>query len=146
LQQTVERLRGFAAAPPLVVCNEEHRFLAAEQLRGVGVEDAMFLLEPFGRSTAPALALAALHALAQHDDPLLLVLPADHLIVDVERFREAVETAAALASDGHIVTFGIVPDRAETGYGYIRRGPALGGGPAFAVAAFEEKPDRATAE
>lgn len=146
LQRTAERLRALDACAPLIVCSEEHRFLAAEHLRRAGVADAAFLLEPFGRNTAPALALAALYAEALQDNPLLLVLPADHVIADVPRFRKVIETAAPLARGGHIVTFGIAPDRADTGYGYIRSGAPLGDGLAFAVAGFEEKPERATAE
>ena len=144
-QQTILRLRGFGSAPPLVVCNEEHRFLAAEQLRLIGHEDARILLEPFGRNTAPAIALAALQAAKEDENATLLVLPADHLVEDVHAFQKSVGTAVALAKAGRLVTFGIVPDRAETGYGYIRRGKALDDG-GFSVSKFEEKPDAATAE
>jgi mannose-1-phosphate guanylyltransferase len=144
LQQTVLRLEGLTAERPLLICNEEHRFLAAEQLRLIGEEEAMILLEPFARNTAPAVALAALHASRSGRDPLLLVLAADHSIKDSENFRDSIRAAIPLAEQGKLVTFGIVPDRAETGYGYIKRGGAAGAG--FVVDRFEEKPDRQTAE
>jgi mannose-1-phosphate guanylyltransferase / mannose-6-phosphate isomerase len=142
LQATLRRLEGLAGlADPIVVCNEEHRFLVAEQLRQIGATPAAILLEPAGRNTAPAVALAAASALqdrAQGDDPVLLVLPADHVIRDGDAFRAALVTAARLAKEGKLVTFGVVPDRPETGYGYIRA--AAGDGPA-AVQQFVEKPD-----
>lgn len=150
LQETVERLAGVPSqSAPIVVCNESHRFMVAEQLRGFGVAPQAIVLEPLGRNTAPAVAVAALlaleHARSQPDtDPVLLVLPADHVIRDVATFQSAVQVGAAAAAAGKLVTFGVVPDRAETGYGYIRR--AQGAGPAFAVAQFVEKPDAATAE
>ncbi|WP_019626100.1 mannose-1-phosphate guanylyltransferase/mannose-6-phosphate isomerase [Thioalkalivibrio sp. ALJT] len=144
LQQTARRLEGLGGEPPLVLANVEHRFLAAEQLRATGVTGARILLEPEGRNTAPAIALAALQAQEQGHDPLLLVLAADHHIGDPEAFRTAVERAVELAASGHLVTFGIVPTAAETGYGYIQQGESLG--PAGArVARFVEKPDAATA-
>ncbi|WP_425484190.1 mannose-1-phosphate guanylyltransferase/mannose-6-phosphate isomerase [Allomesorhizobium camelthorni] len=133
------------AESPLLICNEEHRFLAAEQMRLIGREDASILLEPVGRNTAPAIALAALFATRNGDDPLLLVLAADHFILDVDRFCESVKKAVPMAEQGKLVTFGIVPDRNETGYGYILRGEALSDG-GFVVGRFEEKPDRQTAE
>lgn len=144
LQETVERLAGLDALDPLLICNEEQRFVAAEQMRQLGFEDTTILLEPVARNTAPAIALAALHAMRQGEDPLLLVLAADHHIQDVEPFHAAVGVAASLAEQGNLVTFGIVPSRPETGYGYIKRGAEIGDG--FVVARFEEKPDRATAE
>jgi len=143
LGETLGRLAGLAHGPALVVCNEEHRFLAAEQLRKAGASDARILLEPEGRNTAPAIAVAALEASAEGDDPILLVLPADHAIVDAAAFRQAAEEAAALAAEGSLVTFGVVPMSPATGYGYIRA--AAGDGPR-AVDAFVEKPDAATAE
>ncbi len=146
LQETVARLEGMDAQAPLLLCNEEHRFIVAEQLRQLGQEEASILLEPVGRNTAPAIALAALFATQAGDDPVLLVLAADHLVKDTPRFHAAVQAATTLAEAGHLVTFGIVPDRAETGYGYIRRGDAIEGGEGFAVASFEEKPDAETAE
>ncbi|TWG94762.1 mannose-1-phosphate guanylyltransferase [Mesorhizobium sp. J18] len=144
LQETVLRLEGLDCLPPLVVCNEEHRFLAAEQLRLVGQEESTILLEPFGRNTAPAVALAALQATEAGQDPLLLVLAADHLIENVESFHQSVGKAARLAEEGMLVTFGTVPDRPATRYGYIRRGEPLKEG--FAVDRFEEKPDMETAK
>ncbi|TCO80989.1 mannose-1-phosphate guanylyltransferase/mannose-6-phosphate isomerase [Plasticicumulans lactativorans] len=145
LQATASRVRGLAAVtPPLVVCNEEHRFMVAEQLREIGVQPTAVILEPVGRNTAPAVAVAALHVLAGGDDPLLLVLPADHVIADVAGFRAAVERAAAAAAAGFLITFGIVPTAAETGYGYIKAGAAAGEG-VSRVERFVEKPDVATA-
>lgn len=145
LQQTVLRVDGLpGAALPVVVCNEEHRFLVAEQLREVGRKAETIILEPCGRNTAPALTLAALRQ--SGDDPLMLVMPADHVIQDTNAFRTAVSRGADLAAAGALVTFGIVPATAETGYGYIRQGEALNGGNAYRVAAFVEKPDAATAQ
>lgn len=145
LQSTVNRLQGLPVGIPLVICNEDHRFLAAEQLRQLGQLQGNILLEPVGRNTAPAVAMAALHAMALGDDPLLLVLAADHMIQDAAAFRSAVQKAVPLAESGFLVTFGIVARRPETGYGYIRRGePAADG--AYKVAAFVEKPDLVLAE
>ena len=147
LQATVSRLEGLAdMAGPLLVCNEEHRFVVAEQVRTRGLQGSV-LLEPFGRNTAPALALAALWAVREGDDPVLVVMPADHDIADGVAFRNAVARAVTLAATGVTVTFGITPDCPETGYGYIQRGQALADGSgAFALARFVEKPDRKTAE
>ena len=129
LQETWQRLDGLAAlAPPLIVCNEDHRFLAAEQLREAGAADARVLLEPVGRNTAPAIAAAAFELLASDPAAVMLVLPADHLILDLPAFHRAVEAAVALAIDGKLVTFGIPPDAPATGFGYIERGAALGPG------------------
>ena len=144
LQATILRLRGLAAATPQLICNEQHRFLAAEQLRQLDMEHASILLEPVGRNTAPAIALAALQACKDGQDPVLLVLAADHLIQDVPAFHASIQSALPLAQDGKLVTFGVVPDRPETGYGYIEKGPAVGTG-GFAVNRFVEKPDLATA-
>lgn len=142
-QQSLLRLHGLAGlAPPVVVCNATHRFLVAEQLRQIGMEDATIVLEPVGRNTAPAVALAAMAA--EQPEALLLVLAADHVITDEARFRQVVEDGKSLAGSGALVTFGIVPTRAETGYGYIRRGAASGTG--FKVERFVEKPDSTTAE
>lgn len=141
LQQTVSRLDGLeSVAAPLLVCNEEHRFLIAEQLRELGKAPADIVLEPVGRNTAPALTLAAL-ALLKHapDDALMLVMPADHVVQNVKKFHAAVQEGLVLAERGNLVTFGIVPTAPETGYGYIKRGPAN------SVAAFVEKPDAETA-
>ncbi|WP_019628331.1 mannose-1-phosphate guanylyltransferase/mannose-6-phosphate isomerase [Thioalkalivibrio sp. AKL10] len=146
LQETLARLDGLEHADPVVVCNEEHRFIVAEQLRQGGVESAAILLEPLGRNTAPAIALGALHAMAHGDDPVLMVMAADHRIADVEAFDAAIHAARPLAEAGQLVTFGIVPTHAETGYGYIQRGEAVDGGDGYAVERFVEKPDAATAE
>jgi mannose-1-phosphate guanylyltransferase/mannose-6-phosphate isomerase len=147
LQETARRLEGVAdVGPPVVVCNESHRFMVAEQLRTLDGSPAAIVLEPVGRNTAPAVAVAALVALHGEPDgadPILLVLPADHVIRDVESFREAVAAGRTAAQAGKLVTFGVVPDSPETGYGYIRR--ARGEGPAYPVAEFVEKPDHATA-
>lgn len=145
LQETVQRLKGLDCAPPLVICNEEHRFLAAEQLRLIGQEQATILLEPFGRNTAPAVALAALWATQDGHDPLLLVLAADHLIGDLSAFRQSIDQAMQLANEAMLVAFGTVPDRPETGYGYIHGGEPLAYG-GFRIDKFEEKPDLETAE
>ena len=146
LQATLNRLDGVAgAAPPLLVCNEDHRFVVAEQARLAGKPGAI-LLEPVGRNTAPALTLAALWATRSGDDPVLVVMPADHVILDLAAFRRAAESAVALAEAGLAVTFGITPDCPETGYGYIQKGAALAGGNGFALARFVEKPDAPTAQ
>lgn len=145
-QQTVVRARTLPdSASPVVVCSEEHRFLVAEQLQSLGITDASIVLEPVPRNTGPAIALAALQAIERDPEATLLVLPADHLIGDTGNFTDAVRKALPLAAEGWLVTFGIRPDAPETGFGYIRRGDALGGD-AFRVDAFVEKPDRATAE
>jgi mannose-1-phosphate guanylyltransferase/mannose-6-phosphate isomerase len=146
LQATVRRTDGLpAVAEPLLVCNEEHRFVVAEQVRQLGRQGSI-LLEPVGRNTAPALTLAALWAL-RSADPVLVVMPADHVILDAKAFRDAVQRAAALADSGMAVTFGITPDCAETGYGYIQRGAALSAASgAFVLTRFVEKPDRQTAQ
>ncbi|WP_233235848.1 mannose-1-phosphate guanylyltransferase/mannose-6-phosphate isomerase [Bordetella sp. LUAb4] len=144
LQATCERVAALAELPPIFVANEEHRFIVAEQLRQIGLDQPSILLEPVGRNTAPAIALAALLATADDADALLLVLPSDHAVPDVARFQEAVHVARAAAEAGQLVTFGVRPAYAETGYGYIRAG-ALHDGVA-AVEAFVEKPDAATAE
>lgn len=146
LQATVNRLQQLACAAPLVICNEDHRFLVAEQLRHLGKLAHNIILEPAGRNTAPAIALAAMTALqtaAAGEDPLLLVLAADHVIRDEAAFTASVQAAIPHAAAGKLVTFGIVPTQPETGYGYIRRGAEQQG--AFAVAQFVEKPDAATA-
>lgn len=145
LQSTVARLQGLTENFPLVISNEAHRFIVAEQLRQLGQLHGNILLEPAGRNTAPAIALAALHATKDNQDPLLLVLAADHVIRDVAAFQKAVRAALVLAQQDRLVTFGIVPSAPETGYGYIRRGAALGED-AYEVAAFVEKPDLKTAE
>ena len=143
LQETVERLGDLDHLPPLLICNEDTRFLAAEQMRQIARSDASILLEPAGRNTAPAIALGALEAVAGGDDPVLLVMPADHKIKDTAAFMKAVLTGSELAVDGKLVTFGISPTHPETGYGYIRSGANEGA--AFKVDAFVEKPDAETA-
>ncbi|EFI33725.1 mannose-1-phosphate guanylyltransferase/mannose-6-phosphate isomerase [Desulfonatronospira thiodismutans ASO3-1] len=144
LQQSVRRLDGLQCAPPLLVCNEEHRFLAAEQMRLMGHEDVSILLEPEGRNTAPAIALAALHATSSGEDPVLFVMAADHHIHDQQAFQESVTMAAEQAGKDWLVTFGIVPDSPETGYGYIRRGENIQG-QVYRAGRFVEKPDSDTA-
>lgn len=146
LQQTMQRLRGVeGTGPALLVCNESSRFVAAEQLREIGIDNARILLEPMRRNTAPAIAAAALHALSEHEDPLLLVLPSDHAITDHEAFTSAINLARQAALQGDLVTFGIKPDRPETGYGYIRAASSESRS-AQHVLEFVEKPNRATAE
>ncbi|MEY5029349.1 MAG: hypothetical protein RLZ63_1664 [Pseudomonadota bacterium] len=139
LQSTLLRLQGLPLLQGLVIGNEQHRFLIAEQLRQLGALGRNILLEPVGRNTAPAIALAALHALEGGQDPLLLVLAADHVISDTEALHEAIHLAAQHAAEGSLVTFGVVPDRAETGYGYVQQGEPVGQG-VYSVAAFVEKP------
>jgi mannose-1-phosphate guanylyltransferase / mannose-6-phosphate isomerase len=146
LQATVRRTDGICdaeVAPPMVVCNEEYRFVIAEQLRLMG-RPGSIVLEPLGRNTAPALTLAALAAMRDGADPVLLAMPADHVITDTAGFRAVVARGAALAEGRRIVTFGITPDTPETGYGYIQTGAVLDG--ARRIARFVEKPDLATAQ
>ncbi|SEA67109.1 MULTISPECIES: mannose-1-phosphate guanylyltransferase/mannose-6-phosphate isomerase [Acidovorax] len=148
LQATLRRVEGTPGAdiaPPLVVCNEEYRFVVAEQLRVIGTQGRI-VLEPVGRNTAPALTLAALAAQSGGADPVLLVMPSDHVVAQPAVFQEGVRHAARLAQDGAIVTFGITPDRPETGYGYIQAGASVGEGGARTITRFVEKPDLATAE
>jgi mannose-1-phosphate guanylyltransferase len=145
LQQTIERLSNLDAAYPLVICNEEHRFVVAEQLRQIGKLAGNIILEPVGRNTAPAIALAAIAATAKGDDPLLLVLAADHAIQNTRAFELAVQQAKPAATDGKLVTFGIVPAAPETGYGYIHKGADQSKN-IYSVAQFVEKPDLATAK
>jgi mannose-1-phosphate guanylyltransferase / mannose-6-phosphate isomerase len=148
LQETALRLAGDKGfAPPLIVANEEHRFIIAEQLRAVGVTPDALVLEPVGRNTAPAATIAALRLVGDDPDALMLLMPSDHVILDAAGFRAAIARAVAAARAGRLVTFGITPEQAETGYGYIAKGPQLEGADgAFAVAQFVEKPDPATAE
>ncbi|EDN67764.1 GDP-mannose pyrophosphorylase [Beggiatoa sp. PS] len=147
LQNTVSRLDGLAnKSAPLIVCNENHRFLIAEQLRNIGISPAHIILEPVGRNTAPAVAVSALAALAHDPEALLLVLPADHLIANATKFREAVAVGVPLAEAGYLVTFGIVPSRPETGYGYINATDAIEDTIALSVERFVEKPNLETAQ
>jgi mannose-1-phosphate guanylyltransferase/mannose-6-phosphate isomerase len=146
LQDTVLRVSAWPEMmAPLIVCGNEHRFLVAEQLRDIGVEPLAILLESVGRNTAPALAAAAHYLQNVAPDALMLVLPADHVITDVESFRAAVLNAIPLAQGGSLATFGIVPTKAETGYGYIRRGEPVADSAGYAVQRFVEKPDLETA-
>ena len=173
-QETLRRLRAIPEyGPPILVCNHQHRFLAAEQLRVLNISDATILLEPVGRNTAPATACAAFTALNNDPDAILLVLPADHLVRDVSALHRALNVGMLAAQKGHMVTFGIVPEKPETGFGYIQRGeahalssalheaeehatpppsdtetPAIApqDHTAFAVKAFVEKPDLKTAQ
>ncbi len=144
LQETLKRTTGLDESAPVVVCNEEHRFMVAEQLRQVDLEASALILEPVGRNTAPAVALAALYAVEHDPEALLLVLPADHLIQDVESFVAAVGKAVPMAQQGRLMTFGVVPSSPETGYGYIKCGESLGGD-LYGLERFVEKPDAATA-
>lgn len=158
LQDTITRLKGAflntPLPPPLVVCNENHRFLVAEQVRQIGVVPRQLILEPFGRNTAPALTLAALSILNSGEDCILLVMPADHVIANIAAFQAAVQVGYQLAQDNYVVAFGVVPTRAETGYGYIKMGQPLPkvitnstlSPQAFVLNAFVEKPDQATAQ
>ena len=142
-QETLLRLKNFPGiAPPLIVCSNDHRFLAAEQLLEISVSPLLQILEPVGRNTAPAVAVAAFAALEKNEQAILLVLPADHLIQDVAGFHEAIHIALELAQQDKLVTFGITPDEPATGFGYIERGATLGKNlQSFAVARFVEKPD-----
>ena len=149
LQQTQQRLEGLQGlASPLLICNEDHRFVVAEQMRQIGVSPAAILLEPLGRNTAPAVAVAALQATAGGQDPLLLVLAADHVIRDAAQFRATVEVGVPAAQAGQLVTFGIVPLGPETGYGYIEASQPLQAEltAPVPICRFVEKPDLATAE
>ena len=145
LQETISRLNHFNGSvqidAPMVICNEEHRFMVAEQLREMGSESSGIILEPFGRNTAPAIALAALAA----PDATLLILPADHVIENIEAFEQAVAIAEQQAQEGQLVTFGVVPTAPETGYGYVKSGVMTEKG-VHGVDKFVEKPDQVTAE
>lgn len=146
LQETISRLDGLSNIDlPLVVCNDAHRFMVAEQVRQLNTSPHSIILEPCGRNTAPAVAMAALHSLEQGDDSILLVLPADHLIQDIDQFQSVVRSAVPYAEQGDLVTFGIVPTHAETGYGYIEaeKNEKKQASP---VVSFVEKPDSVTAQ
>lgn len=147
-QETVKRIADLPnSAAPLIVCNQEHRFMIAEQLRSINIKPNAILLEPVGRNTAPAIAIAALAIQRQDPNGLMLVLPADHLIRDEPAFHTAVAQAAQIAAQGYLATFGIVASSPETGFGYIRQGTAIAGHPqTFQVREFVEKPNLATAE
>jgi len=146
LQNTVTRLENIPhLAPPIIVCNEDHRFLVAEQLRCINIKPSAILLEPVGRNTAPAIAIAALSALEKDPEAVLLVLPADHLIQNVDVFQITVGKALSAAEQNLLVTFGIVPTKPETGYGYIKAGEKIGETSTYKVAQFVEKPNIETA-
>ncbi|EKO9268936.1 mannose-1-phosphate guanylyltransferase/mannose-6-phosphate isomerase [Escherichia coli] len=145
LQETLKRLDGLNCLPPVIVSNNEHRFIVAEQLRQFGVDDFQIILEPVGRNTAPAVALAALKSLELHGDHHMLVLAADHAIQDIEAFHAAVLAAEQESVDNKLVIFGIVPTKPETGYGYIKKGEQVKNS-VFKVNSFVEKPDLETAK
>lgn len=147
LQDTAARLDGLSGIHnPLFVCNEEHRFLVAEQVRTLGKEPEAVMLEPQGRNTAPALTIAALYLADKDADAIMVVMAADHVIPDSAAFTGAVEQAGKLAAQGYLVTFGVVADKPETGYGYIKRGTLLEGSGGYQVDRFVEKPDAGTAQ
>lgn len=147
IQETLARASGEGFAPPLIIAGLDHRFLIAEQLRQVGVEGSQILLEPMGRNTAPAAAIAALQVSKKNPDGLLLLMPSDHVVADRAAFREAVAIAAREAQAGALVTFGITPTAPETGYGYVKAGaPMAEVAGAYRVERFVEKPDRDTAQ
>jgi mannose-1-phosphate guanylyltransferase/mannose-6-phosphate isomerase len=145
LQDCIARQSGLVAADAIFVCNEEHRFLTAEQIRSHGFNHAGIILAPIPQNTAPAIALAALHAISEGEDPILLILPADHIIKNIDAYRLTIEKASQVCKDG-LLTFGIVPSKPETGYGYIRVGEKVNDNEVYHVEAFVEKPDSLTAE
>lgn len=140
LQATIKRLDGLEYSAPSLICNDSHRFLAAEQLRQLGLSEINIILEPVGRNTAPAIALAALQASKDGEDPVMLVMAADHLIGDLGAFQKSIKFALPLAESGRLVTFGVKPTYPETGYGYINVGESVGGS-GFKINRFVEKPD-----
>ena len=144
LQATLDRVNQMSTLEPIIITNEQHRFIVAEQLREYGVKTRI-ILEPAGRNTAPAIALAAFEAIKDGEDPVLLVLAADHVVLNKQAFQTSVSNALVQAQSGYLVTFGIVPTVPETGYGYIRRGEKLTDG-AYSVAQFVEKPSFETAQ
>lgn len=156
LQNTVLRMTDYSKVhDPIILCNESHRFMVAEQLRQLNIKPSAIILEPIGRNTAPAVAIASLKGLSLGEDPILVILPADHFIENVSLFHDALKTGGHFARKDYLITFGIVPDAPETGYGYIRKGNVLPDGDAnnagvnseaFAIDAFVEKPDLKTAE
>ncbi len=146
-QATLNRIKNLPnCGKPIIVCNEEHRFLVAEQLRQSDWDDAVIILEPVGKNTAPAVALAAHHALAHSQNSILLVMPADHVIEGQENFYAAIQQAQHLAEQEYMVTFGVTPTAPETGYGYIKTGESLLSDSAYVIHSFKEKPDLHTAE
>src|SRR3989338_8494135 len=140
LQDTILRTQAIThILPPVIICNQAHRFLVAEQMQTIGIHDATIIIEPIGKNTAPAVAIAALYR--QEDDPILLILPADHLIKDIERFTTVVNDAFTYAQAGKLLTFGVNHTKPETGYGYIKVSHQLNDGNAYCVERFVEKPD-----
>ena len=140
LQNTLERLQGrFLQAPPVIICNQEYRFIVAEQLREAEIQSPCIFLEPVGRNTAPAVTIAAMHS-AKDQDPLLLIMPADHMIADPDQFAEIVKKGMTLANQGYLVLFGVLPTRPEPGYGYIHQGDLIPDTNAYEVQRFVEKP------
>ena len=146
-QKTVNRVAGMSnVLPPLVICGKSHYSLANEQLRSIKQTDGTIMLEPHGRGTAPACAMAALHAKRKDPETLLLVLPADHLIRDLAGFQQAIQSAMPAALHRYLVTFGIKPETSSTGYGYIKKGERIDGTSSFQVSCFTEKPEKSVAE
>ena len=146
LLETVDRLKGTTAAKPIFLCNEEHRFLVASQIQEIGLEGAPILLEPEGRNTAPAIALAAFHVARTDPSGVLAVLAADHVISKTGAFLEALEKARIAAEKGHLVAFGIEPDSPNTGYGYIKSNESAVAEGVYGIDQFVEKPDAQTAQ
>jgi mannose-1-phosphate guanylyltransferase/mannose-6-phosphate isomerase len=147
LQETATRLSGDQFAKPLIICNQEHRFIVAEHLQAINIQPEAIVLEPIGRNTAPAAAVAAILLAERDPEAIILLMPSDHVIQDSAAFQDAIETALPAAENGALVTFGIQPTSPETGYGYIKKAAELEGHKnCFAVEAFVEKPDQATAE
>jgi len=147
IQETATRAQGDGFAPPIVISNQDHRFLIAEQLRAAGIKGARIVLEPAGRNTAPAVTVAALQIVQENPDGLMLIMPSDHVVLNTGAFHDGVAAARTAAQQGALVTFGIRPTGPETGYGYIKSAAALASAPgAFTVERFVEKPDLATAQ
>ena len=146
LQDTITRLTGSPDIDhAVVICNDDYRFMVAEQVKETDITSNEIILEPFGRNTAPAIALAAFNAVRDGDDPVLLVLPADHVIADVETFQGALQVGKQQSEAGCLVTFGVVPDMPETGFGYIKADSSGGQAEHYPVEQFVEKPDAETA-
>lgn len=147
IQETALRAQGDGFAAPIVISNQDHRFLIAEQLRAAGIKGARIVLEPAGRNTAPAVTIAALQIVQENPDGLMLIMPSDHVVLNIGAFHDGVAAARTAAQEGALVTFGIRPTGPETGYGYIKSAVALASAPgAFVVERFVEKPDLATAQ
>lgn len=146
LQDTLLRIVSKYSSTPAIVCNDAHRFLVAEHMRQINIENPHIILEPEGRNTAPAIAIAAMHLAKHYDNPTLLVLPADHVIGNKSAFHQMIEQGEKLAADNYLVTFGIVPNKPETGYGYIRKASEIAKTKAYQVECFVEKPDQLTAQ